>query len=781
MWFLTHTWILPALMALSFVLILLFGKRLPRKGSEIGVVAVAICFALSLVTAGSWWNHINSDHSESEHAAGETLGTGSAVAAEHLEEPDPAAFDDVQDGCSRIVDEDAVGEHTEEAGHSEGSDEEHSLALTPGENASGTAPPAAGASQAEEGEGHATTKPVVRCAQWFPMGLEGSTTITVGTMVDGQSVFMLFVVSIISLLVHIYSTDYVNGDRRYTHYFAFLSLFTASMLFFVLSQSTIQMIVGWELVGVCSFALIGHWWEEKPNSDAALKAFLTNRVGDMGLLIGMTVLYFAADRSFSILDINIMAAEGEISHGLLLLASCCLIAAVMSKSGQFILHTWLPDAMAGPTPVSALIHAATMVVAGIYLVARLYPVFFEGLSIAGSSVNLLAVVGATTAMFGAFLAFVQKDVKKVLAYSTVSQLGFMVTALGVGAWTAAMFHLFTHAMFKACLFLGAGSMSHACHHSFNMVDDYGGLRKIMPRTFWTFIIATGALAGIFPLSGFWSKDEILAGTGSFVGAEGANGTYHVMLAMLVIGAFGTAAYMTRAIWYCFFGEYRGHGEPHESGPRITIPLIVLASLGAVVGFLNLPKEIGPISFPESLHTQFEQFVEPVGRYFPEISHASFNIPLALFSLAVAGLGVLLPYLYYWKGGLAPLRNLSERNALARVGKTVLVNKYYFDWLYTDVITGFVKGPLARAANWFNAHVLDAIVNGVGKGAVLTGRFVYDNIDQEVVDGAVNAAGTTASETGGVLRHLQSGRIQQYAALFFAATALLAGVFVVAAG
>lgn len=754
MWFLTHTWILPAIMALSFLLILAFGKRLPRKGSEIGIAAVGIVFVLSLITAGSWWNHINTD--SGEHAAGSAVAAAGAAHSEGGGEPDPAAFDDVEKGCSRVVDE--------------------GRPVVPGaQRAEGT-----------DTEGHAATKPVVRCAEWFPIGLQGSATITIGTMVDGQSVFMLFVVSLISLLVYVYSTDYVHGDRRYTHYFAFLSLFTASMLFFVLAQSTIQMLVGWELVGMCSFALIGHWWEEKPNADAAMKAFLTNRVGDVGLLIGIIVLYFAADKSFSILDINIMAAEGGISHGLLLLASVCLIAAVMSKSGQFILHTWLPDAMAGPTPVSALIHAATMVVAGIYMVARLYPVFFEGLSIAGSSVNLLAVVGAVTAMFGALLAFVQKDIKKVLAYSTVSQLGFMVTALGVGAWTAAMFHLFTHAMFKATLFLGAGSMSHACHHSFDMVEDYGGLRKIMPRTFWTFIIATGALAGIFPLSGFWSKDEILAGTGSFVSGEGANGTYHLMLAMLIIGAFGTAAYMTRAIWYCFFGEYRGHGTPQESGPRITVPLIILATLGAVVGFLNLPAEIdipliGTLSFPESLHTQFEQFVEPVGRYFPEVSHASFNTPLALFSLAVAGLGVLLPYLYYWKGGLAPLRNLSERNALAGFGKNVLVNKYYFDWLYTDVITGFVKGPLARAANWTNTHVIDAIVNGVGKGAVVTGAWVYDNIDQEVVDGAVNATGTSISETGGILRHLQSGRIQQYTALFFAAAALLAGVFVVATG
>ena len=321
---------------------------------------------------------------------------------------------------------------------------------------------------------------MVREVTWIDAGAMGSTEdVTVGTMVDGLSTMMLLVVTIVSLLVHVYSTDYVAGDRRYTHYFAFLSLFTASMLFFVLAQNTLQMIVGWELVGLCSFVLIGHWWEEKPNSDAALKAFLTNRVGDVGLLVGMIILYFAAGRSFDIIKINEMAAAGEIRHLLLLVASCCLMAAVMSKSGQFILHTWLPDAMAGPTPVSALIHAATMVVAGIYMIARLYSVFWQGFQIGGSNINLMAVIGAVTLVFGALLAFVQNDIKKVLAYSTISQLGYMVMALGVGAWTAAIFHLFTHAFFKACLFLGAGSLSHAVH-SFDMKKDMGGMRKYMP-------------------------------------------------------------------------------------------------------------------------------------------------------------------------------------------------------------------------------------------------------------------------------------------------------------
>ena len=395
---------------------------------------------------------------------------------------------------------------------------------------------------------------------------------------------MLFVVTLISLLVHIYSTDYVGGDRRYTHYFAFLSLFSASMLTLVISENTLQLLVAWELVGVCSFALIGHWWEEKPNSDAALKAFLTNRVGDMGLLVGVTILFFSVGSvlpdtfgSFSIAVTNTVANNGLLSHTALLVAAACLMAAVMSKSGQFFLHTWLPDAMAGPTPVSALIHAATMVVAGVFMIARLYGVFFEGLSIGGSSINLMALVGGITTLVGASLAFVQRDIKKVLAYSTISQLGYMVLALGVGAWTAAVFHLFTHAFFKACLFLGSGSVAHAVH-SFDMKSDMGGMRKAMPHTYRTFIIGSIALAGLPPLAGFWSKDEILAGTGGWglFGGTGGNGAYTLMLVMGMITAALTAAYMTRCVYLTFFGEFRGHGDLHESGPRIVVPLWILS-------------------------------------------------------------------------------------------------------------------------------------------------------------------------------------------------------------
>ncbi|MEZ5382207.1 MAG: NADH-quinone oxidoreductase subunit L [Microthrixaceae bacterium] len=739
-------WLLPAIMFLSFLAILFLGKRSPGKGHAIGIAAVGLCTVLALVTAGEWVAR------ETGHEAA-------------------TALDDVPAECSASAAELSDGSHGGEGDHGDDAGEgEHALA--PG-GAVSIADGESAAPAAEEGETEHYTRPVVRCATWWS---SGQTDITVGTQVDGLVVMMLMVVTIISLLVHIFSTDYVHGDRRYTHYFAFLSLFTASMLFFVMSQSTIQMIVGWELVGVCSFALIGHWWEDKPNSDAALKAFLTNRVGDIGLLVGMITLFFASGKTFSIMDINIKAAEGQISQTALTVAAVALIAAVMSKSGQFILHTWLPDAMAGPTPVSALIHAATMVVAGIYMVARLYPVFFEGLSIAGGSFNLLAIVGSVTAVFGALLGFVQKDIKKVLAYSTISQLGFMVAALGVGAWTAAVFHLFTHAFFKACLFLGAGSLSHACHHSFNMVDDMGGLRKVMPRTFWTYVIAAASLSGIFPLAGFWSKDEILAGTG---GINDGVGNYYIVLAALLIGAFCTAGYMTRSVWYAFYGEYRGHHEPHESGPRITVPLIILATLAVVAGFANLPAKIF-VELPSWLSLRFEHFVEPVGAYFPGkeagFTHAEFNPLLALISLVVALSAAAIVWSFYL-GKFPSLVGLASRNRFARTGKRILENKYYLDWLYTDVIVGFVKGPLARATYWVNQRVIDATVDGVGMGAAKAGDFVYNRIDQGVVDGAVNGAGALASGSGGGLSRMQTGKVQQYGVLLFAGTAILTGILV----
>jgi NADH-quinone oxidoreductase subunit L len=717
---LENAWIIPLIPAASFFLILFFGKRLPRKGSELGVAAVGLAFVLAVVTQVQWFDHVD----DAEHEA-----------EEHLEE---------------VVE-------SEEQGLAAASGE---LAAAPGgfdRAAGGEASPAAE-------EAHFEVEPIEREWTWFQ---NGGMDVEVGMLLDGPAVMMLIVVTVVSLLVHVYSTDYVAGDRRYSHFFAFLSLFTASMLGLVMAKTTLQLIVCWELVGVCSFVLIGHWWEEKANSDAALKAFITNRVGDVGLLCGVIILFFAAGGTFDIVETNTRALDGTISQTALLVAACALIAAVMSKSGQFILHTWLPDAMAGPTPVSALIHAATMVVAGIYMVGRLYGVFFQGLSIGISSVNLLAVVGAVTVIGGASLAFVQNDIKKVLAYSTVSQLGYMVMALGIGAWTAAFFHLFTHAFFKACLFLGSGSVSHAVH-SFDM-RDMGGLRKWMPQTHKTFLIATAALIGIFPFAGFWSKDEILAGASQL----GGEGHYTAFMVVGIVGAIMTAAYMTRTVYLTFYGEYRGHGHPHESGPRIVVPLWILAVLGVTAGLVNIPSALAP----DTLELRFEHFYEPKGAYFPieNFTHPEFSLGIALGATAIGVIGIAAAYLWYWRG-VGP-HGVTQRNAVAQAGFTLLENKYYFDRLYTDGIAGGVKGPVARGAYWIDQNVIDGVVNGAGRLSTAVGRFVYDHIDQEVVDGAVNGSASAANRGGQVFRQLTSGKVQQYGALLFGAAAVLAGAFI----
>ena len=601
---LEQAWVIPAIPAVSFVLILLLGKRFPNKGSEIGIAAVGASFLLSIVAVVQWIDRVENATGDSEGLR--ALGRG-------------------------LFSAEAGGEH-----------------------------------------GVTVVEPVVRTLTWWQ---NGNVEFAVGTRMDGLVVMMLFVVTLISLLVHVYSTAYLRDDVRYTHYYAMLSLFTASMLLLVVSENTLQMLVGWEGVGLCSFVLIGHWWEEQENANAAVKAFLTTRTGDIGLLIGIIVTFFAAG-TFSIDGINEYALGGGADHTLLLVGATCLFFGVIGKSGQFPLHTWLPDAMAGPTPVSALIHAATMVVAGVFLAARLYPVFYEGFSIAAGGVNFMALIGGITILVGAVLAFVQRDIKKVLAYSTISQLGYMVMALGVGAWTAAVFHLFTHAFFKALLFLGAGSVSHSgSHHSFDMKADMGGLRKYMPITFWTFIIGSLALAGIFPFAGFWSKDEILV-------TAGETG-FDTFLFIGLIGAFLTAAYMTRCVYLTFFGEYRGHGHPHESERAITIPLIILAFFSIVAGLLN--------AVPFGIE-KFKEWVEPTVN-FPALTHAEFDYPKAIISVGIAAFGIgIASYFFFKKEALGPLKGLTQRNAIARAGYTLLEKKFYLDILYEKIIVGLDQGP-----------------------------------------------------------------------------------------
>jgi NADH-quinone oxidoreductase subunit L len=724
---LDKVWILPALMGVSFLAILFFGKRLgTRFTAGVGIASVAVCLLLSLVVAGQWISRVENPPADPGHSTSETH--------------------DGADGEQAVA-----------------------VAVAPvtgpgtGETAAGAIETAAAA---EGEEGHSEVTPVVAEVTWFE---NGGITFKAGTLVDGLTAMMLITVSIISLLVHIYSTEYLRGDERYTHYYAFLSLFTASMLLYVMSSNTLQMLVGWELVGLCSFALIGHWWEEKKNSDAALKAFLTNRVGDVGLILGVIITFFAAGgTSFGVLHINEYALSPGANTTLLLVGALCLFAGVTSKSGQFPLHTWLPDAMAGPTPVSALIHAATMVVAGVYLIARLYPVFWSGLAIGSSSLHYVALIGGLTTIIGGALAFVQYDLKKVLAYSTISQLGYMVMALGVGAWTAGVFHLFTHAFFKACLFLGAGSVSHAAHHTFDM-REMGGLRKYMKTTHITFLLATLALAGIVPFAGFWSKDEILAGA-----SAGQENAYTIMLVMGLITAFMTAAYMGRAYWMTFWGEYRGHGTPHESPRVMTIPLVVLAVASVTFGFLNFPASFFGIELPDGLTIRFEHFVEPT-YLFPDVSHSGFIPWVALLSTALAVGGLVAAYLYYEKN-LGP-HGLVSRNRLARGGYTFLENKYYLDHLYSDIIAEGTKGPVARAADWFNQNVIDGIVDGSATVFRKASGVVYRSIDQFTIDGAVNGSGTASEGSGQLLRRLQTGKVQQYGSLLFAAATVLAGVFV----
>ncbi len=681
---LNYGWIIPAVPAVSFFLILLFGKKMPKKGSEIGIFAVGASFVLSCVAVYQWIDRVES--ATGGHESGlRALGRGVFGA--------------------------------EGGGH-----------------------------------GEAVVTPVVHHFTWWQ---SGGIEFGVGIRMDGLAVMMLFVVTLISLLVHVYSLAYLKDDVRYTHYYAMLSLFTAAMLTLVVADNTLQLLLGWEGVGLCSFALIGHWWEEGANSRAALKAFLTTRTGDIGLMIGIIILFFAVG-SFDIGRSNAYTLSPGADHGMLLAAAACLFIGIIGKSGQFPLHTWLPDAMAGPTPVSALIHAATMVVAGVYLGARLYPVFFNGFSIAAGGVNFMVLIGGITIIIGAVLAFVQDDIKKVLAYSTISQLGYMVMALGAGAWVAAVFHLFTHAFFKALLFLGAGSVSHSgSHHSFDMKKDMGGLRKYMPITFWTFMVGTLALAGIFPFAGFWSKDEILLTAG--------RSNYDVFLVIGLVGAFLTAAYMTRCVYLTFFGEYRGHGQPHESPKVITVPLIILAVFAVLAGFLNAA----------AIHVEkFAEWVEPRVS-FPELVHPEFDYPMAIISLSVAALGIgIAAYFWFKREELGALKGLTQRNKLAHAGYTFLENKYYLDVLYENVIVASIKGAMANAAYWVNQHVIDGVVNGAGRGARIVGKFTYEKLDQKGVDGAVNGVAEITGESGGLLRYLQSGSVQRYALLLFGAVGLL---------
>ncbi len=633
-----YAWLIPSLPAVSFFFIVFLGKRMPRRGSEIGIAAVFGSFVISLFVL---WHFV-----------------------------------------------------------------------TGGE-------------------------PVVSSVPFIDVG--GAFQIDIGQYVDGLAAVMFVVVTFVSLLVQIYSTEYMRGDRRFTWYFAALSLFTASMLNLVIASNLFQLLVGWELVGICSYLLIGHWWEEKENSDAAIKAFITTKTGDIPFLFGIFVLTVAAGTS-NIPEITHLAESHEIATGTLTVAALLLFGGAIGKSAQFPLHVWLPDAMAGPTPVSALIHAATMVAAGVYLVGRMFAVFAPS----GDALVFVGTIGAITMLIAALLAMIQDDIKRVLAYSTVSQLAYMVAALGLGeeGYTPALFHLFTHAFFKALLFLGAGSLIHAVHT--NNMSEMGGLRKAMPVTFVTFLIGSAALSGIPPLAGFWSKDEII----STAWRTGHYAIWFVALLTTILTAF----YMTRVVLLTFFGSYRGTAHAaHESPPSMTVPLMILAGMSCVVGLLGAPQ----------LYAVFADWVH----FGAEAPHEPFQYGFAAVSILGALAGIAVGYRLYarWR----------ERDPLRRLGPayTVLERKYYLDDLYLRGVVRPVQYDLSAGVYWADQKIVDGAVNGA---ASLTRRLGLgvDVVDRRGVDGAVNGVGHITRQSGGLLRYIQSGNVQRYAVFLFVGVVIL---------
>jgi len=544
---------------------------------------------------------------------------------------------------------------------------------------------------------------------WFALG---DLNIPFGIVLDPLTAIMLVVVTGVSLMVQVYSQGYMRGDPGYARYFAYMSLFTASMIGLVLASSIIQLYVFWELVGLCSYLLIGFWYHRPAAAAAAKKAFIVTRLGDFGFLLAILYLFFHRGdflaqglSPFEIEHIRLLASEtASAGAGLVALASGVvtwvalgIFAGAVGKSAQFPLHTWLPDAMEGPTPVSALIHAATMVAAGVFLVARFFPVF----EASSTAMNLMAVIGGFTAIFAASMGLVMFDIKRVLAYSTISQLGFMMLALGVGAYGAAIFHLFNHAFFKALLFLGAGSVSHATG-TFDM-RYMGGLRRSMPWTYATFLAASLSIAGVPLLSGFWSKDEILAAAFD----HGAVGQLVFWLAL--VAALMTAVYIFRALFLTFHGQFRGGidaeegtGDRHrvhlgESPRAMVVPMAMLAIPALASGFfINPPFSLGVI--PQHWLSNF------LGAHAPDVN------PVALsLSIFVALGGIAVAYLTYQTRQLS-----AERVARAlRPLYGAACRKYYFDEVYEDFLTNRVLYRCgATILNWFDSRIVDGVVDAI---------------------------------------------------------------------
>lgn len=576
-----------------------------------------------------------------------------------------------------------------------------------------------------------------------------------------MAVVMLVVVTLISALVHLFSVGYMHNDPKYSRFFAFLSFFSFSMLGLVLADNLLIIYAFWELVGLSSYLLIGFWHEKHVAADAAKKAFITNRIGDAGMLIGI-LLVFTTLGTLNLQEVASGVAAGQLAGGLLTAAGLCLFCGAIGKSAQFPLHVWLPDAMEGPTPVSALIHAATMVAAGVYLVARIFVILTFDASL------VIAYIGGFTAIFAATIAVAQYDIKRVLAYSTVSQLGYMVMALGVGSYMAGFFHLVTHAMFKASLFLGSGSVIYAMHHALHQVGSHadaqdmrnmGGLRRYMPLTYITFLIATITLAGVPFTSGFLSKDAILGGTLAFA----INHPQHALLPIFgFAAALLTAFYMFRLIFRTFFGEFKSGSQAeshlHESPRVMTIPLVTLAIL-CFFAIYSLPA-INPTTPSGGWFAHL--FADPPRAYEvaihsahdDHVHHVAHNWAM-IISILVAGTGIWIATMgYYWK----KINPETWRNKLGIIHKGMF-HKWWFDELFDATA---IKGTLlwSNALAWFDITIIDGIVNGI---ASITRVFSNINgwFDRNIIDGLVNLTAWIVGFWGQFTRLFQGGLVQRY--------------------
>ena len=562
-----------------------------------------------------------------------------------------------------------------------------------------------------------------RSEQWFE--IPGELEFRMGIFVDQITLVMLLVVTFISLLVLIYSTGYMRGDRRYGWFFSIISLFAASMLALVVADNLLLLYVAWELVGLCSMLLIGHYNDRQSAAEAAKKAFITTRIGDVGLLIGIVIL-FVQTGTFNIQEILSMAEAGAIQREWLTAAAVCIFAGACGKSAQFPLHVWLPDAMEGPTPVSALIHAATMVVAGVYLVARMLPL----MEVVHGMPELITALGLTTAVLAALMGLAARDIKRIVAYSTLNSLGLMFVALGSGAVGAAMLYLFTHAFFKALLFLGCGSVIHATEQQ--EVDKLGGLWGKMPLTAPAFIMGAISMAGLTPWAGYWAKDEILVGVD--------NGDLNIIVLIVVFATLPiTALYMTRLVMLTFFGEPRDrhvYDHAHESEPVMSWPLLLLAVLAVVGGFVVFEGVGESLGF----HSGWLGFVYNRA-HGPEEFHVDWTI--SILSVILVG-AALAAGVWMWRGAAEPARRAA---AFSPLTYRLLSHRFYIDELYQAAIDY----------------------------GVLAGGRVIALFDRAIVnDTGVNGAGETTGFLGWLGKYSQTGKVPNYA------LAIVVGIIVMAA-